>query len=73
MANSEHITWLLEGVDTWNERHLNIPGRGYTFAPDFEGASLHRIFQDADKLDVSGRIPLVGADLCNANLSKRQI
>ena len=73
MSNSEHITWLLEGVEAWNERHQNVPSKGYLFTPDFEGAPLYRIFRDADKLDGRGRIPLAGADLYDANLSKADL
>ena len=28
MANSEHIKWLLEGVESWNERRQKVPGKG---------------------------------------------
>ncbi len=73
MANPEHIAWLLEGVETWNERHQNVPGKGYLFTPDFEGAPLYRAFWEADKLDPCGRIPLAGADLVSANLSKADL
>ena len=73
MANEEHITWLLEGVEAWNERHRNVPGQGYPFTPDFAGAPLHRIFQEADKLDAQGKIPLAGADLCDANLANADL
>ena len=45
-ANSEHIKWLLEGVESWNERHQNVPGKGYLFTPDFEGAPLYWTFRD---------------------------
>ena len=68
MANSEHITWLLEGVDAWNERR-----KGYLFTPDFEGAPLFRIFQDADKLGNRGTIPLARADLSDANLRRADL
>ena len=73
MANDEHIKWLLEGVEAWNERRRKIPGQGYPFVPDFEEASLYWIFRDADKLDHQGRIPLAGADLVHANLSKASL
>ena len=73
MANPEHITWLLEGVEAWNERHQNVPGKGYIFSPDFEGAPLYRIFREADKLDSRSKIPLAGADLFDANLSKADL
>ena len=56
MANSEHIKWLLEGVGSWNERHQNLPGKGYLFTPDFVGAPLYWTFREAGKLDGRGRI-----------------
>ena len=73
MANSEHIGWLLEGVEAWNERRHKVPGQGYPFAPDFEGAPLYWTFRDANKLDRQGKIPLAGADLVNANLAKTDL
>lgn len=73
MANDEHIKWLLEGVEAWNERRRKVPGQGYRFAPDFEDAPLYRIFVDADKLDDRRRIPLAGADLAHANLAKANL
>ena len=73
MANPEHITWLLEGVEAWNERHQNVPGKGYLFRPDFEGAPLYRIFQEADKLDSRAKMPFAGADLFDANLVKADL
>ena len=73
MANTEHIGWLLEGVEAWNERHQIVPGKGYLFYPDFGNAPLYWIFRDADKLDSRGKIPLAGADLVNANLTKADL
>ena len=73
MANSEHIKWLLEGVESWNERHQNVPGKGYLFTPDFEGAPLYWTLRDAGKLDGRGRIPLAGADLSDAVLTKADL
>ena len=73
MANDEHIKWLLEGVEAWNERRRKVPGQGYPFAPDFEGASLYWISRDADKLDSRGKIPLAGSDLVHANLAKANL
>ncbi len=70
MANSEHIAWLLEGVKAWNQRHQKVPGQGYPFAPDFEGAPLYSIFLDANKLDCRMKIPLAGVDLVGANLAR---
>ena len=73
MANEEHITWLLEGVESWNERHQNVPGKGYLFTPDFEGAPLYWTFREAGKLDGRGRIPLAGVDLSDADLTKADL
>ena len=73
MANREHIAWLLEGVEAWNERRRNIPNGGYSFTPDFEDASLYGIFRDAGKLDSRGNIPLAGANLAGANLVKADL
>lgn len=73
MANSEHIKWLLEGVGAWNERHQNVPGKGYPFTPDFEGAPLYWTFREAGKLDGRGRIPLAGVDLVDADLTKADL
>ena len=73
MANPEHTAWLLEGVESWNERRQKVPGKGYLFTPDFEGAPLYWIFRDANKLDGRGRIPLAGADLVDADLTKADL
>ena len=73
MANNEHVKWLLEEVESWNERHRNVPGEGYPFTPDFEGAPLYRMFQEANKLDGRGKIPLAGTDLFGANLAKAEL
>ena len=73
MANPEHIEWLLEGVDFWNEQHENLPPMGYSFLPDFEEAPLYQIFRGAHKLDPHGPIPLAGADLMDANFVKADL
>ena len=73
MANSEHVEWLLEGVESWNERHQNIPGKGYLFTPDLEGAPLYWTFREAGKLDGRGRIPLAGVDFSDADLAKADL
>ena len=67
MANPEHINWLLEGVDAWNERRSAEP-----FDPDFEGKNLWKVFEDEGKLvqiDGFDHIPLDGIDLYRANLN----
>ncbi len=60
MANSQHIAWLLEGVESWNKRFLERD-----FTPDFEGADIYWEFRMAGKLDHDGMIPLVGVVLGN--------
>ena len=68
MANSGHIKWLLEGVESWNAR------RGQEdFVPDFAGANIYEEFRKAGKLNHDSKIPLSrinlnGADLSHANL-----
>jgi uncharacterized protein YjbI with pentapeptide repeats len=57
MANPQHIKWLLEGVEAWNQRR-----NSEIFTPDFEGADLYDEFRKAGKLDRNGRIPLSGVD-----------
>ena len=73
MADIQHITWLLEGVESWNERRRNVPDEGHPFEPDFEGAPLHRMFQEANKLDGLMRVPLAGANLVEANFAKADL
>ena len=73
MANSEHIKWLLEGVEAWNERHEHVPDKACPFTPDFEDAHLYWVFREAGRLDVRGKIPLAGADLTDAELSKSNL
>ena len=68
MAHSEHIQWLLEGVETWNR---NREGCGFT--PDLSEANLYEEFHKFSKLDYRGRIPLAGADLRRANLKKANL
>ena len=69
MANPEHIAWLLEGVEPWNERYEPSADGRFPFAPDFQDAPLHQIFREAGKLDRRTRIPLAGVDLRRANLA----
>ena len=73
MANPEHIEWLLEGVESWNQRRNDYLPRGFRFTPDFEGADLHSAFRDANKLDQYGKIPLTGVDLSEAVLTKASL
>ena len=70
MANPEHIAWLLEGVESWNKRYNKTQPGGYPFTPNLEGADLYSAFRDAGKLNQDGRIPLAGADLSEAILTR---
>ena len=73
MANPEHIAWLLEGVESWNNRREKFRLEGLRFKPDFESVDLYCVYRDADKLDLHGEIPLAGADLSEANFSKSSL
>ncbi len=63
MANPEHIAWLLEGVESWNQRREKFRLEGHDFEPDFEDTDLYEVFRYAGKLDLYGEVPLAGADL----------
>ncbi len=70
MANDEHVEWLLEGVDKWNERRVN----GEVWDPDFSGADLMTRFRLAGKVQKNVGVQLIGPnldgiDLTSANLS----
>ena len=62
MANTEHITWLLEGVESWNARREQ-----QDFAPDFGGANIYDEFQKSGKINKDGNIPLARINLSRAN------
>ena len=64
MAKSQHIEWLLEGVDVWNERREKKD-----FLPDFNGSNLSFEFYKIGKFTARDLIPLEGINLSNANLS----
>ena len=83
MTNSEHIRWLREGVQAWNERRKRedfVPNlEGVDILGEFEkGGGLFESSEDViqqirlgkfdDVVDLSG-IDLSGAKLCNANLT----
>ena len=63
MGNKDHVQWLLEGVDSWNERR-----KGTRFDPDFEDVDLCAAFNDAGQVSPPNGIPLVNANLNHANL-----
>lgn len=71
MANTDHIAWLSEGVESWNERRTQSD-----FFPDFDGANLAAILRDPsdasnsihERRSLQG-INLRQAYLRNANLN----
>ena len=63
MANPEHVRWILEGPESWNQRREEN-----RFTPDLSGVDLRKEFQKAGKLDDEGNIPLQRMDLRRANL-----
>lgn len=64
MANPEHVKWLLEGVEAWNDRRLKE-----RFTPDFRGLSLQMDLLNHDHgHDDQGSL-FEGFDLADANLS----
>ena len=64
MAKTEHISWLLEGVDAWNERRSQ-----HDFKPDLTSHDVYADFERTRNLDDQKRIPLSGINLSGANLS----
>ena len=64
MANPEHLQWLLEGSDSWNERH-----RKQSFVPDLAGANIFEEFNKSGMLNDEGHIPLCGINLVGADMS----
>ena len=68
MANSDHIKWLLEGVESWNARRAQTD-----FEPDFEGANIYESFQNSVRLNEEGYIPLAGINLRRANFHKARL
>ena len=68
MANSQHIQWLLKGVESWNARRAQTD-----FEPDFEDANLYESFQNAVRLNEEGYIPLTGINLRRANFHKARL
>ena len=71
MANSQHLKWILEGVESWNDRQEQSP-----FIPDLSGVNIYKAFDETNMLDDDGRIPLRGVNLfapkiCGAILGER--
>ena len=71
MANTDHISWILEGVESWNTRR-----KQNDFLPNFDGANLSEILQGVSNSPSSTQsgislegINLRKASLRNANLN----
>ena len=62
MANSDHVKWLLEGVECWNKRREETH-----FVPNLADVNIYEEFEKAGQLD-HGYIPLSGIDLRKAIL-----
>ena len=65
MASPKHIEWLLEGVESWNERREREH-----FCPDLAGVDIYEEFRKAGKIDNDGNLPLCRINLNRANLTK---
>ena len=63
MANSQHVSWLLEGVTAWNARREQND-----FWPDFDGANIPAIFQGSSykRSEIYLGTSLEGINLRNA-------
>ena len=82
MANPQHIRWLEEGVDSWNERRTTLDFRPDFTNHDFGGRTLFERNR-GQKSKNWERIPLrgiqftnailVGADLCVVDLSNASL
>ena len=77
MANSEHIAWLFEGIESWNRRREStMPGAVDFFRPDFENVNLSEEFyrRGHEQFVLEGTeymlagIPLDAVNLDSANL-----
>ena len=64
MADAEHLSWLLEGVDAWNQRR-----QGSDFTPDLLGVDLWKEFKEAGLLEHNTWIPLRSVNLSGASLT----
>ncbi len=65
MATQKHIEWLLEGVESWNERRERDD-----FCPDLAGADVYGEYRNAGKINDDGILPLCRINFSQANLTK---
>ena len=64
MGNAKHVSWLLEGVDAWNQRRNRSD-----FKPELAGEDVYAAFGREGSLDEDKRLPLSRIDLSGADLS----
>lgn len=69
MANPEHIRWLTEGVDAWNNRR----DQGPFFLPDLRETNMSQTLIDAGIVNAEGNPDLNGVDLSHADLSNSSL
>ena len=68
MANDEHVKWLLEGVDAWNQRRQTD-----YFRPDLSHLNVRDKFEEAGLLGQDGRVWLSQIHLENAHLFRTDL
>ena len=69
MANTEHVRWLTEGVEAWNNRR----DQGPFFFPDLREATISQHLIEAGIVNVEGHPDLKGVDLNHADLSNSSL
>ena len=67
MVDPQHIEWLFDGVDAWNEWREKDGVRNVL---SLSGTNLYQFFRNAGKLDSEGRIPLAGINFSSVFLSR---
>ena len=63
MSNPEHVGWLLEGVDAWNNRRQET-----TFTPDLSSLKVREEFEKEGKLHNDGSVFLTNINFSGAKL-----
>ena len=65
MANPQHLSWLQEGVSSWNERRRTSP-----FDPDLSSEDISRALGGHEREDIRQiSVNLRGINFAGANLS----
>ena len=64
MANEQHIEWLMEGVEFWNQKRSSSH-----FEPDFSGADLYAEFRKKGRISSDNRFSLSGYNLDFSNFT----